>query len=75
MAEETQDINVDANRVIEVLKASLTARIAELEHRNAIMEVALQDAINERNQAEAENTELRKGRNAGVAASPQEANE
>jgi regulator of replication initiation timing len=54
------DINVDGNRVTEKLKAKFASQIAELNYQIAMLEVALEEAIQERNQAEEENTKLRK---------------
>jgi hypothetical protein len=60
---EVQDkevgIKVDMNRVVEKLKAQWSARVADLEYQVAVMEVALEDAVREREEAEEENRRLR----------------
>ena len=59
--EEEVGIKVDMNRVVEKLKARWLAKLAELEHENAMLEVALEDAVRGREEAEEENRLLRAG--------------
>lgn len=61
VAEEQQEvgIKVDMNRVVEKLKAQFASELADLKHQLAIYEVALEDAVNAKEEAEEENRELR----------------
>lgn len=60
--EENVDIKVDMNRVVEKLNATFAKEIASLRHQLAVYEVALEDAINERDDALRDNKELRGGK-------------
>lgn len=60
-AEEEVGIKVDMNRVVEKLKAEFARELADLKHQLAVYEVALEDAVNARSEAEEENRKLRAG--------------
>lgn len=59
--EQEVGIKVDANRVIEKLKRDFASQLADLKHQLATYEVALEDAVNDRNEAEVENRRLKGG--------------
>lgn len=51
MSDQENNINVDLNRVVEKLKISFTNEVANLKHQLAMYEVALEDAVNDRDAA------------------------
>lgn len=60
MAEQKNvDIDVDMGRVVDVLKQRFALKVAELEKENAMLLVALEDAIGARNEALEDNQRLR----------------
>ncbi|MFE9742969.1 hypothetical protein [Streptomyces sp. NPDC006477] len=64
MAEQNPvDINVDQARVVENLKVRFASKLADLEHENAMMSVALEQVIHERDEAVADNQRLREEAN------------
>lgn len=53
------DVEVDMNRVVEVLKSRYAAKVADLEAENSMLHVALEKAIGERDEALNDNRQLR----------------
>lgn len=60
MAEEVAaHVEVDQGRILEILKKRFASHIANLEHQNAMLQVATEELIKQRDEAVEDNTRLR----------------